>query len=172
MRRIVMEIRIGSTNPTKTGAVREVFHEYSLTSLAVPSHVSSQPFSDEETRLGAIHRAHEALNGADQPAIGIGLEGGVMFINQHLYLCNWGALVTSEEKLYTASGARIPLPSFIRDDLLQGLELGESIEKYVKRKGIRRNEGTIGIFTNQFISRTELFLHIVKLLKGQFEYWK
>lgn len=167
-----MDIVIGSKNKTKINAVKKVFPNQSVYSYQVPSGVSAQPFSDEETKQGAINRAKACLEKANFPALAIGLEGGVMFIGKDLYLCNWGALITSEENIYTASGARIKLPLQIGKKLLQGLELGKAIEQYVQKKDIRSKEGTIGVFTNELVNRTDLFVHVTKLLKGQYEYWQ
>lgn len=165
-----MKIIIGSKNPTKLHAVEEVFSELVITSIKAESKVSAQPFSDEETREGAINRALECADYAPN-AIGIGLEGGVMHVNNQLFLCNWGALVTQNKKIYTASGARILLPEEINEKLKSGVELGEIMDSYAKKNEVRNNEGAIGIFTNNIISRKEMFAHVVKLLKGQWEYW-
>lgn len=164
----MVNIRIGSKNPTKINAVKEVFPEASIFSKDVPSKVSAQPFSDGETRAGAIHRAEQC---ATKNTIGIGLEGGVMYIEKELYLCNWGALISPEGQVYTASGARILLPKEIDDSLKTGKELGDIMDNYAKRKGVRHKEGAIGIFTNDLVSRSEMFTHVVKLLRGQWEYW-
>lgn len=166
-----MKVIIGSKNPTKLNAVQEVFTGVEMISINAESKVSAQPFSDEETREGAINRALQCAGYAPN-AIGIGLEGGVMFINDQLFLCNWGALVSQNKKVYTASGARILLPDEIKEKLNSGAELGELMDSYAKKNEVRNNEGAIGIFTNNIISRKEMFVHVAKLLKGQWEYWE
>lgn len=166
-----MKIVVGSKNPTKMNAVQDVFKTATVTSLAVPSNVSSQPFSDEETRTGAINRAQQCAKSTVN-ATGIGLEGGVMYVADQLYLCNWGALVTPDQQLYTASGARILLPQDIARELKLGNDLGDVMDHYVLRKEVGKNEGAIGIFTNHFITRREMFKHVVLLLKGQLAYWQ
>jgi len=164
-----MNILVGSKNPTKIKAVSEVFPEAQVTSLDVESDVSPQPFSDEETRLGAINRAKSCIE-YNSDALGIGLEGGVMYVDNQLYLCNWGALVTADEQIYTASGARILLPKEIEVQLKAGLELGDVMDHYAQKTGVRIKEGAIGVFTNQLVLRGEMFTHVVKLLRGQWEY--
>lgn len=166
-----MKIIIGSNNPTKIKAVQDVFTSAEVTSLNVPSNVSAQPFSDEETRTGAINRAVYCAKSTSN-AIGIGLEGGVMYIDQQLFLCNWGALVTPSYKTFTASGARILLPEEIAMKLKAGSELGDLMDDYALKKEVSKREGAIGIFTNNLITRKEMFEHVVLLLKGQWEYWK
>lgn len=158
-------------NPTKVNAVKEVFSSYHVEAVQVPSKVSDQPCSDQETKEGAIQRALGCVR-MHQGNIGIGLEGGVMYLDEELYLCNWGALVTEEEKVYTASGARIKLPQSFADSLNQGIELSDIIDQFTKKQHVRSREGTIGIFTNNLVTRKELFKHVVLLLKGQWEYWE
>lgn len=162
-----MKIIIGSKNPTKIKAVETIFLNEEIISLDVPSHVSVQPYSDEETMEGAINRAKQCTT---SEAIGIGLEGGVMYVQNQLYLCNWGSLVTPNQDVYTASGARIPLPDEIDVQLKAGFELGDLMDSYSEKQGVRNKEGAIGIFTNDQVSRHEMFTHVVKLLRGQWEY--
>lgn len=164
-----MKVIVGSKNKAKVKAVSRVFSTNKVISVNTASNVSAQPFTDNETRLGAINRAkHSVL--LNENTIGIGLEGGVMYIGEELYLCNWGALVTKENEVFTASGARILLPNEFRKQLESGIELGHIIDEYTNKTDVRSNEGTIGIFTNGFVSRDEMFAHVVKLLRGQWEY--
>lgn len=167
-----MKIIIGSNNRAKIKAVKEVFPDDPVTHQHVPSHVSKQPFSDEETREGAINRALQCVESEHEidNFLGIGLEGGVMYMNDKLFLCNWGALVTKNKKIYTASGARIVLPAMIAQKLQAGIELGEVMAAYTKQQEVRHREGAIGIFTNELVTRKEMFAHVVKLLRGQWEF--
>ncbi|KFN01450.1 DUF84 family protein [Bacillus clarus] len=164
-----MKVAVGSKNKTKVGAVQEVWKEVTITSVSVPSGVAAQPFSDEETMQGAINRAEQALQ-EEKAHIGIGLEGGVMKTAHGLFMCNWGALATSEGKIFVAGGARIKLPDDFLTPLEEGKELSEVMEGFVKRKDIRSHEGAIGIFTDDYVDRTALFVHVVKLLVGQYKY--
>ncbi|MFZ0368236.1 MAG: DUF84 family protein [Halobacillus sp.] len=166
-----MKIYVGSQNPTKVDSVKQVFVNHDVTGMEVESRVAAQPFSDEETLEGAINRARECAS-MNKSNLGIGLEGGVMEIEGDLYLCNWGALVDSKENVFTASGARIALPDEIKKSLEKGKELGEVMDAYANKHEVRKNEGAIGIFTNGVIQREEMFSHVVKLLKGQWEFYQ
>ncbi|WP_226583977.1 DUF84 family protein [Halobacillus litoralis] len=161
-----MKIYVGSQNPTKIDSVKHVFPEMEIIGMEVESKVAAQPFSDEETLEGAINRARECAS-QSKAHLGIGLEGGVMEIEDDLYLCNWGALVDNKENVYTASGARILLPEEIKADLEKGKELGDVMDVYADKHDVRKKEGAIGIFTNGMVRREEMFTHVVKLLKGQ-----
>jgi len=75
-----MKIFVGSMNPVKVEAVREVFEEFfddvKVIGEEVGSGVSKQPFGDEVIR-GAEDRAKKALKLVDAD-YGVGIEGGVM----------------------------------------------------------------------------------------------
>lgn len=169
-----MKIVLGSHNRAKLTAVQAVFTEAQIICENISSNVSAQPLSDEETMLGAINRAVGAAKQIDN-AYGIGLEGGVMTINDELYLCNWGAIQTPSGAVITASGARIVLPSSFKQALQNGRELSELMDAWANKRDIRHNEGAIGVFTNGEIDRSTMFAHVLKLLKGQLslqEKWK
>ena len=79
-------IAVGSKNPVKVEAVRRAFaaaHAEATLELHpydVPSGVNDQPWSDGETREGAINRAHAAAAayreqfGGAAPSFSVGLE--------------------------------------------------------------------------------------------------
>lgn len=164
-----MKIIVGSENKTKLAAVETVFPNMSVITHKVPSDVSAQPMTDEETRQGAVNRARYAQ--ATIPgSIGIGLEGGIMDLEGEVFLCNWGALVTAEQEVITAAGARIKLPNSFHAALAKGKELSDIMEEFTQKADIRNKEGAIGIFTNNEVTRTALFIHLVTLLKGQYAY--
>lgn len=162
-------IIIGSRNPTKVHAVQTVFPDHNIISISARSKVSAQPIGNEETRKGAIYRAKDALKNEDAP-MSIGLEGGVLFLQGELYLCNWGALQTASGKIYTASGGLIPLPSSFIEPLRKGEELATLMNCWTNRTSIRSTEGAVGIFTNGLITREQLYVYICTLLKGQYTY--
>ncbi len=168
---IHMKIVVGSTNPAKVQAVINIYKEAEVISLQVESGVSEQPFSDEETMNGAVNRARNCLleKGAD---IGIGLEGGVVKMERGLFVCNWGAMATKDGNIFIAGGARIPLPGMIADRLEDGEELGPVMDDFTKKANIRKKEGAIGVFTNERITRADMFGNIMEMLAGQYEYKK
>ncbi|WP_066057439.1 DUF84 family protein [Robertmurraya korlensis] len=166
-----MRVAVGSKNQTKVRAVEEAFKRYEarIEAVDVPSGVSEQPFSDEETIQGAINRAQAALEkcGAE---VGIGLEGGVQQTKFGIMLCNWGALIQTGKPPIISGGARILLPKEVEHRLLVGGELGPIMDDFMNKTNIRSKEGAIGIFTNGLIPRQEMFLHVSTLLVGQYEY--
>lgn len=165
-----MKIAVGSTNPVKVNSIKAIT-ESEVRGYEVSSGVSDQPWGDDETLLGAKNRAKLALEkgGAD---VGIGFEGGVQYIGEVLYVCNWGALIDREGNEVVAGGARLPLPAEIQTKLRRGEELGPVMSEFVSRTDVRKKEGAIGIFTNGAITRTDMFQHIGTVLFGQYEYYR
>ncbi|MER2170753.1 inosine/xanthosine triphosphatase [Paenisporosarcina quisquiliarum] len=168
-----MKILIGTNNRAKTKAVKAISSIYYpnaiFENIEVPSLVSDQPMSQEETRQGAINRAKHLMVGSDA-LFGIGLEGGVQEIDDQLYICNWGALVTQNGDVFTATGAGIPLPKEIAEQLLAGAELGPVMDVFTNKNEIRHDEGAVGVFSNGLVNRSAMFEHIMLLLIGQFEF--
>ncbi|MFC7373332.1 DUF84 family protein [Fictibacillus iocasae] len=166
-------IGIGSSNPAKVKAVEAGIHDSGLAHLPVrsydvPSGVSPQPLSDEETKAGAVNRALACVQeGAD---IGIGLEGGVMMMEDGMYVTNWGALAVVSGEVFTAAGARIKLPEAVTEGLQAGAELGTVMARLTKDDHVRKKEGAVGIFTAKRMTRSEMFRHIAIMLVGQYEY--
>src|SRR5699024_462945 len=142
-----MNIVIGSKNKTKIAAVETVFPNAFVHSVDAPSDVSNQPIGDEEPRLGAMNRAYYAQRKKSK-SIGIGLDGGVMYVKYQLYLCKWGALQTEKVNVYTAAGARIAIPYEFKAQIKEGYELAELMSVFTDKKDIRNQEGAIRIFTN------------------------
>jgi inosine/xanthosine triphosphatase len=164
-----MKIVIGSKNPAKITAVKNSFSpEDEFISLDIPSGISEQPFSDEETIKGAINRAIASLKQGNGD-IGIGLEGGVQETSYGLFICNWGALATNEREPIIAGGARLPLPEEVTVRLRAGEELGPVMEDYAKKSNVRKQEGAVGIFTNGLVNRSDMFTHVMNLLVGQYQ---
>lgn len=169
-----MKILIGTYNRAKTKAVQTIsriyYPEANFINIEVPSLVSSQPMSNEETRQGAINRAKQLMEMEPSDALfGIGLEGGVHEIEDTMYICNWGALATNNGEVFTATGAGVPLPKEIADRLRAGGELGPVMDVYTSSNDIRHEEGAIGVFTNGLVKRSDMFEHIMLLLIGQYE---
>lgn len=161
-----MKIYIASQNKTKVEAVKLVFKEASVIALKIDSKVSDQPKSEKETMLGAYNRAKSL----PKDGLRIGLEAGVSLEEDILFLINWGVLIDQDDNVYLASGTKIPLPKFIYDEIYnQGKELADIMNYHYNKEEINTKEGAIGIFTNDNVQRIEIFIHIVKLLKGQYE---
>jgi len=158
-------IAVGSRNQPKLEAARMVFlpiwPEATIIAAPAPSGVADQPWSAEEALRGAIHRARTALHVAIAD-IGVGLEGGVEEgPGGLLYLSGWGAVATAAGRLGVGGGGRTLLPPELADMLRSGVELGPAIDHWLGRKGVRHEEGTVGVLTGGHLSRAASFANLL-----------
>lgn len=161
------KVALGTTNKAKLNAVKAVLPSIEIIAKKISSDVSPQPFSDHETLQGAKNRAKNILLEVPEAEIGIGLEGGVTITEDGFFLCNWGAL-TDGKNMFIAGGARIPLPLSFLEPLQHGKELGELIDVYAAKKDVRNHEGAMGILTDGWLKRNEIFVQIMQMLVGQY----
>ncbi|KRW91448.1 hypothetical protein SD51_08875 [Alicyclobacillus tengchongensis] len=158
--RDIWKIAVGSTNPAKMKAVELAFAALAIpveiVSIDVPSGVSAQPQTDKETLQGARNRALAALR-QGQADVGIGLEGGIQRTEWGMFLCNWACAITHSGQEGLGGGLRLPLPREIASELDNGKELGDVIDTWAGRRGVRKQEGTIGILTRGAVRRADMF---------------
>lgn len=166
----IMKIGVGTLNPAKLDAVKRYAAEAGLTAevagYTVPTGVSAMPMSDHETRLGAMNRARAILEADPGADFGIGLEGGVSMLDEQMFLVNWGAAADRSGRVITAGGARIVLPKVLSEGILGGRELGDVVDDYVHQKDVHQHGGTIGILTDGRVTRSDMFLDILRLIGG------
>lgn len=164
-----MTIAVGSTNPVKINAVTiaasETWPNVQVEGVDVASGINEQPFSDEETRLGARNRAQAAKEQASAD-LGLGLEGGVMYLeNDELWSTVWVAVWDGSD-FYESSGARFKVPDIIAGPIRQGAEMGLVLSELFDGADVKRQHGAIGVITNNFVDRTEEYSAIAKLAIG------
>lgn len=162
-----MKVYIGSTNNNKVNATKLVLEKegYHIIACEVSSKVGAQPMNDEETIKGALNRA----SALPCDGLRIGLEAGVQELNDVLYLTNFGVLIDEKGNKYFAGGTRIPLPDKIKTLIIdEKLELSDAMYEYFHTVDIKHHSGAIGYFTNNQVTRIDIFTHIIKLLYGQY----
>ena len=156
-------IALGTTNQAKRSAVILATNIEPIC-VKVPSGVSDQPLSEEETIQGAITRAKGAFEIVAGAQIGLGLEGGLMFDSQytnqwylHSICAAWNG-----NKLFLGKGLYFPLPLYVGERITnEGLELRHLIDELGGVKNSNHKEGAYGLFTNGRITRANVFKEAV-----------
>ncbi len=155
-----MKIAVGSTNPVKVAAVRQMvlrqWPEAQIIALEVPSGVARMPMSDAESLRGAQNRAHVARALA-QADLGVGLEGGVNPEEIGLVLHGWVAVVDGNGRIGIGGSARLPLPPAIAQRVLAGEELGPVMDELLGQAEVRKRGGTVGALTAGLVLRQDAF---------------
>jgi len=164
-------VLVGSGNPVKVSAIRDVFMRafpgsvIELKERAVPSGVSDQPF-EEETVTGAINRARNAIAGTDAH-YGVGVEAGVFFdgVAKKYLDVQYCAIIDREGNITVGHGAGFSYPdeviSLVLDGREKGITIGDAMKIVYGKEDIGKKEGAVGFLSKGLLNRKELTEHAV-----------
>jgi len=176
-----MIIFVGSQNPVKINAVvnaaSETWPNVQVQGLNIPSGISEQPYTDEETKLGAENRALKALEDGllslkdsktpNPEVLSIGMEGGVFTADDGtLWNTVWAAVADANGFLTAVGGNRFELKDPLASAIKAGQEMGPVLSSLTGFSEINKRQGMIGVVTNGFSDRTEAYAGIAKLALG------
>jgi inosine/xanthosine triphosphatase len=157
-----MKIIVASMNPVKIRAALQGFqHMFPGESIeaqgkSVPSGVSHQPFSDDETFQGAVTRAHQAAQRNPQADFWIGIEGGVQPIDKDISAFAW-VYICSKSQSGKGRTSAFFLPDKIAQLIRQGYELGDADDMVFGRHNSKQENGAVGLLTGDVIDRVALY---------------
>lgn len=157
-------VAVGSQNPAKISAVKEVFQAFfdvKIVSLAIDPGVSHQPFN-EETFLGAQNRAKRALE-ASAAEYGVGIEGGIIELNGRWYNLGYVVIINSSGEIGTGSSGWFECPEIILKKIRMGRELAEVMDEVSGMTDSRTELGAIGFLTKNHITRKDLYVQGVHM---------
>ncbi|MGC8577804.1 MAG: inosine/xanthosine triphosphatase [Thermoproteota archaeon] len=151
-----MKVAVGSTNPLKVRAVKNVmkkiYGDVEVIPIRVPSKVSHTPLTDEECVKGAINRAKAAIEKTNAD-LGIGLEGGVIRRVGRYFVTGWCAVVDRNGEVALGYSGGVELPEKVVRAVLEGRELGDVMDEFVGIRNVKKKMGAIGILTNGLSNR-------------------
>src|SRR4051812_31188846 len=158
-------VAVGSSNPVKVQAVREVLRfiapEATIAGVAVESGVPDQPGGDAETIRGARARALAARD-ALSAELGVGIEGGVVENDDgSLRTCAWAVVVGAGGREGLGGSLAMPLPARVAVLVRSDMELGDAMEAVTGKVDIKRQAGAVGILTAGLVDRQEAYEVIV-----------
>jgi inosine/xanthosine triphosphatase len=159
-----MKIAVGSHNPIKIAAVRnillKVYPGAEIAAVEVDSGVSEMPLSDEESIRGARQRARRARE-LLQADLGVGLEGGTTTIRGRHMTAGWAA-VFDGNRFGVGGGGHLLLPPAVdREILHEKKELGAAIDELIGGENTKQKMGAIGILTGGLSSRQKAYEYIL-----------
>ena len=157
------QIAVGSLNPVKIAAVRNVTQQIwpnsQVIGLAAASGVRSQPLDDDEAIAGAINRARAARSAASAD-LGLGLEGHVVDTPYGMFVSAWVAAAAvapdgAADLVGLGAAGRFQLPEWLAREVRNGAELGPLMDRTFHGENTKQKQGAVGIFTNGLMERTE-----------------
>ena len=158
-----MKINVGSKNEIKVSAVREVIVNYpflsntDISAIEVPSGVSEQPKSLEETIQGAINRAKGAFQDCD---ISFGIESGIMSVPHtktgYMDFCACAIYDGKEHHIGLSSAFEYPI-KVTKLIIEQGLDANQAFYKSGLTTNVKIGsaEGAIGMLTKGRVTRKD-----------------
>ena len=166
--KIMKTIIVASRNPVKLEAVRSGFNrmfnqeDFQIKTVSVPSGVKEQPSNNHETITGAFNRTKKAAELFPNADFWIGIEGGVEENDDELAAFAW-IVVRSKELVGKARTGTFFLPPPVVKLIKEGKELGEADDIVFNRSDSKKENGAVGILTDNSIDRKQLYEHGVVL---------
>lgn len=164
-----IRVFVGSTNPVKALAVKLGFqkmlpqYEVVVHGLAVPSGVRAQPMTDVETLLGAKNRLSNLMQFTTSADFWVGIEGGVEVVGREIESFAWIVVRSKEGKYGKSRTASFLLPDQVCELVLGGMELGDADDIVFGQSNSKQKNGSVGILTNDVITRTSFYYQAVVL---------
>lgn len=159
-----MNILVGSTNPVKIAAARDVFaaHFADVTAAGyeVASGVSAMPVG-EDTFRGAENRVRAllSLNRERRSAAEycVGLEGGTADWHGRSFAFGVACIADASGRVGFGVSPMYELPPGIADALATGEELGAVIDRLSGEHNTKQRGGAIGYLTQGRVDRRQLY---------------
>lgn len=160
---------VASQNPVKINAALKGFTSmfpvstYTASGISVPSGVSEQPLSNDETLQGALNRvqnAHRAKPGADYY---VGIEGGLHTDGASFQSFAWVVVMGKEGRTGKARTATYYLPEEIAKLVRDGMELGQAGDVMFSRSNSKQHNGSTGLLTDDVVDRSTFYEQAVIL---------
>ena len=159
---LFMKVLVGSQNPVKIEATEEAFLKYfkkvEVVGIEVDSKVSNQPIG-EETFEGAKNRALELKRINQTKNLNarfcVGIEGGIIKLYSRWFCFAGICIVDNQGRLGFGTSLYFELPNKVIQELLDGVELGETMDKIMEDHNTKQKGGAIGFFTKGIIERKD-----------------
>ncbi|MCL6643304.1 MAG: inosine/xanthosine triphosphatase [Candidatus Bipolaricaulota bacterium] len=153
-----MRVHVGSNNPIKAQAVKNVFERAfgptDVRLIPVESGVPVQPF-DDDTVWGACERARKALHDAD---FGVGIEAGLIWHKAlKLYFdVQFCAVIGQDGRLTVGHGSGFVYPPKVIEQVRRGRTVGEVMSELTGIEKIGHQGGAIGYLSKNLLTREQL----------------
>ncbi|KAJ3066308.1 hypothetical protein HDU98_010389 [Podochytrium sp. JEL0797] len=187
----IITAAVGTTNPAKLSAVSQALgtlfpnSKVDVRGVKVPSGVSDQPMTDDETIEGAINRAKNAMEAVPEADFGIGVEGGLQKVGDLYFGFGWTSVVDkkvnsklphslsftnplSQNNLRAQSASVAPHDS-------KSPQITTVIDRVSGLVDNRSKAGAMGLMTSGILTRDSCYVHGIYFAFSQWisdaKYW-
>lgn len=154
-----MKVIVGSKNPVKINAVKnvldEIYDKVNVIGVNVDSGVPHQPFGKDETIQGAINRAKNAFS--ENFDLSVGIESGLMEIENSItgYIDLQWCAVFDGEKITLGVSSGFEYPPLVIEEVLNGVEVGDVMDKVTGVTNLGQKAGAISYLSKGMLDRTK-----------------
>ncbi|WP_440054231.1 inosine/xanthosine triphosphatase [Pseudoalteromonas sp. T1lg65] len=169
-----LRILVGSKNPVKINAAKEIFTRYFPDSeiqcegVDAPSLVPAQPLGETETRLGAQNRVTYLQQQFDADYY-CAMEGGAAHFEYGAATFAY-VVIANAHRTSVGRSCNLPLPVQVYQQLEQGKELGHVMDELFNTNNIKQQGGAIGLLTNHLATRESSYTQALLLAMAPFNY--
>jgi inosine/xanthosine triphosphatase len=153
-----MIVQVGSQNPVKVQATRNVLEKFythiTVSSVSVHSGVPDQPIGLDQTIDGAVNRAKEAfVPGCD---LGVGIESGLMETPHTItgYVDMQWCAIHDGEKTTLGVSAGFEYPPSVVEEVLSGKEVGDVMDELTGVDDLGEKMGAVSFLSKGMLDRT------------------
>jgi inosine/xanthosine triphosphatase len=159
-----MKVLVGSRNPVKIAAVRDVFSRYfgdvAVIGVEVDPAVPAQPVGDQ-TFAGAENRARALDKASRQQGLDaaycVGIEGGIVRAGNRWFAFGAVCILDANGRIAVGTSPQFSLPDAITNELLAGVELGDVIDRMSGEENTKQRGGAVGFLTRGQLDRQDLY---------------
>lgn len=155
-----MRVVVGSQNPVKVEATHQAFAQYFDKVEVIAEHVESgvQPFpmSQTETMTGAVNRAHTAFAKQSSTDFGVGIEGGLLSLDNRFFIQAFVAVVNATKLGLGRSGAIEVSKSLVAAIDSKSDTSKQTVDRILGRTNLFQREGVMGVLTQNRLTRTQV----------------
>lgn len=162
-----MKIVLGSTSQSKVEILKNVLKNDQIDAEIIPIEVDSgiadQPLDEKTTIQGAVNRATNAISNFNEELdLSIGLEGGLVFINDIYYLVCAASIIDKDGNKYIGISKKIPLPKIVSGKVKEGEQFGIVIREF--EATLEESESQeLKDLVKELISREQSFTEAIKI---------
>jgi inosine/xanthosine triphosphatase len=169
-----MKVIVASLNPIKIQATLNAFksfypdREIVIETLDVDSGVSPHPTTAEESIQGALNRAEKAsfsIIGADYY---VGIEGGLIQSDSHVWEIGWVAIRSKNGQMATGLSSGVEMKGKLLELIKNGTELSQAIVETYNIESPSKTNGFYGLVTDDRITRESSYKEGVIFALSQF----
>ncbi len=151
-----LRVNVGSANAVKVDAVRnvlgDIYRSIDVKAVRVKTSVEEQPWGNQILK-GATNRAILSIRRADY---GVGIEAGILEMDDGLYGIQWCAIVDKEGRITAGQSSVFRYPPQVEERIKEGIPVSEIFDSLYGTRDVGHHEGAIGYLTKGLMSRRQL----------------